>query len=63
MSDQVLKDRLGNVLGKISTASDGTLIIKDRLGNVKGKYDPKTNKTKDRLGNVIGTGNLLTTLL
>lgn len=63
MADQTLKDKLGNILGKISTASNGILTIKDKLGNVKGSFDPKTNKTKDKLGNVIGSGNLLATLL
>ena len=63
MADQVLKDRLGNTIGKISTASNGVQTIKDKLGNTKGSYDPKSNKTKDKLGNTVGTGNLLTTLL
>lgn len=63
MANQVLKDRLGNTLGTISTASNGIQTIKDRLGNTKGSYDPKTNRTRDRLNRTVGTGNLLTTLL
>lgn len=63
MADQVLKDSRGNTIGKILTASNGVQTIKDRLGNTKGSYDPKTNKTKDRHGNTVGTGNLLTSLL
>jgi hypothetical protein len=63
VTDQVLKDKLGNTIGKISTASNGIQTIKDRLGNIKGSYDPKRNETKDKLGNTVGTGNLLTTLL
>lgn len=63
MADQVLKDKKGFVIGKISTAGNGIQAIKDEKGFVKGSYDPKSNKTKDSRGFVIGTGNLLTTLL
>jgi hypothetical protein len=63
MADQVLKDKLGHVLAKISTASNGIQTIKDSLGHVKGTYDPKADKTKDSLGRVIGSGNLLATLI
>jgi hypothetical protein len=63
MADQVLKDKKGYTIGRISTASNGTQTIKDAKGYSKGTYDPKTNKTKDAKGYVIGTGNLLTTLL
>ncbi len=37
--------------------------LKDAKGFVKGTYDPKTNKTKDKRGFTVGTGNLLMTLL
>lgn len=63
MADQVLKDKKGLTIGKISTASNGVQTIKDAKGIKKGTYDPKTNKTKDARGITIGSGNLLTTLL
>lgn len=63
MADQVLKDSKGHVIGKISTGSNGTLTIKDSQGHVKGTFDPKTNKTKDAKGHVVGSGNLLASLL
>lgn len=63
MADQVLKDKKGYTIGKISTASNGVQTIKDARGYTKGSYDPKTNKTKDARGFTVGTGNLLTTLL
>jgi len=63
MADQVLKDKRGVTIGKISTASNGVQTIKDPRGVKKGTYDPKTNKTKDARGVSIGSGNLLTTLL
>lgn len=63
MADQVLKDKTGHTIGKISTASNGVQTIKDETGHTKGTYDPKTNKTKDATGHTVGTGNLLATLL
>lgn len=63
MTDQVLKDKRGFVIGKISTGSNGIQTIKDARGFALGTYDPKTNKTKDKRGFVVGTGNLLTTFL
>ncbi len=63
MADQVLKDKRGFTIGKISTDSRGIQTIKDPRGFKKGTYDPKTNKTKDARGFSVGTGNLLTTLL
>ncbi len=63
MADQVLKDKRGRTIGKISTASNGVQTIKDAKGRKKGTYDPKSNKTKDAQGRSAGTGNLLTSLL
>jgi len=63
MADQILKDKQGRTIGRISTASNGVQTIKDAHGRRKGAYDPKSNKTKDAQGRSVGTGNLLTTLL
>jgi hypothetical protein len=63
MSTQTLKDGRYNIIGYIETKSDGTQVIKDSHYNIKGYYDPKTNKTKDSRYNIVGEGNLLTTLL
>jgi len=63
MSEQILKDKLGNKIGSIKNLSDGKLEIRDKLGNKLGTYDPKRNETYDKLNNKIGSGNLLTTLL
>lgn len=62
MSDQVLRDRAGNRIGTISTASDGIQTARDRAGNRLGTYDPRTNVTRDRAGNRVGDGNLLGSL-
>ncbi len=63
MADQVLKDKQGHTIGRISTATNGVQTIKDSQGHTKGTYDPKTNRTKDSQGHSVGNGNLLATLL
>lgn len=63
MSTQDLRDRNGNLLGKINTLSNGKFELRDRVGNLKGTYDPKQNETRDRVGNLVAKGNMLTTLL
>ena len=52
MAEQVLKDRNGNKVGVIEIRSDGTQIGKDKNGNRRGEYNPKTNTTKDKNGNI-----------
>ena len=58
-----LKDRLGNTYAMIHGRPDGKLEIRDHLGNLQGTYDHRTDKTYDKLGNAIGGGNLLATLV
>lgn len=62
MADQFLRDRRGNLLGRI-TFFGGKYFIYDARGNRKGQYDPKINATFDASGNRVGMGNLLATLL
>lgn len=63
MSERILKNKLGNKIASIKTHPDGKQELKGKLGNKLGTFDPKTNKTYNKLGNTIGSGNLLTTLL
>lgn len=63
MSRQTLKDNHNNIIGYIDSKTDGTLVLKDAHNNIRGYYDPRTNRTKDSHNNMIGTGNLLGTLL
>ncbi len=60
---QTLKNQLGVILATISTDSKGIQTIRDPLGVILGTYDPKTNTTRNFLGQIVGTGNLLTTLI
>ena len=58
-----LRDRNGNLLGRIQKTSESRVEIRDRNGNLKGYYNPKQNETRDQNGNLVGHGNLLTSLL
>jgi hypothetical protein len=63
MTDQILKDNKGHIIGKITTSLSGVQTLKDAKGYTKGTYDPKANITKDTKGQKVGSGNLLITLL
>lgn len=62
MATQVLKNKQGNCIGEIREQSRW-FVPHDKCGNRLGEYDPKANVTKNKQGNQVGTGNLLTTLL
>lgn len=63
MTHQDLRNRQGHLLGRISTSKDGQLELSDPKGHLKGTYDPKRDFTRNRMGHVVGRGNLLATLL
>lgn len=63
MTDQILKDSRGLIIGRIKTAADGKQTIHDAQGLIRGRYDPKSNRTLDAHGLFYGNGNLLTSVL
>ena len=63
MSEHILKNKIGNKIGSIKTHTDGKQELRSKNGNKLGTYDPKWNRTLDKNGNTVGSGNLLTTLL
>lgn len=63
MSMHDLRDRNGNLLGRIYTLSDGKQELRDSNGNLKGHYNPKSNETRDHNGNLVARGNMLSSLL
>ena len=60
--EEVLRDRYGNMLGKIED-NGREMIVRNKFGNKCGTYEKSTNTTRDRYGNKVGTGNLLVALL
>jgi hypothetical protein len=63
MSTHDLRDRNGNLLGRINTLSDGRQELRDRNGNLKGHYNLHSNETRDQNGNLVARGNMLSSLL
>jgi hypothetical protein len=63
MADQIVKDPSGQELGKIREMEFGKLKAYDRLDAELGTYDPVTDKTYDRMGLEVGTGNQLRLLI
>jgi len=63
MGEQVVRDRLGKTLARIRKLPDGRFELRDRLGKTLGYYDEKRDQTRDGLGNLLGYGNLLGTLI
>lgn len=62
MQPQELRDRTGRLLGTLYVQSD-CQELRDRTGSYLGTFDAKANETRDRNGRLVGSGNLLMTLL
>ena len=63
MAKETLKDPLGQILATIETDRNGNQTIKEYMGKILGVYYKKENKTRNYLGQIVGTGNLLTSLI
>lgn len=63
MADQIVKDPSGKELGTIREMEFGKLKAYDSLQTELGTYDPASDKTYDRLGLEVGTGNQLHLLI
>lgn len=57
-----LRDRAGSILGWIE-AVGRLLQAKNRNGSIVGWYDPRTNQTRDKIGSIVGSGDLLAALI
>jgi hypothetical protein len=58
----MLRDRYGEKLGELVFKGSRTT-LRDRYGYKLGSYDSDTNLTRDTYGNLVGKGDLLTSLL
>jgi hypothetical protein len=63
MNRRTLKDNQFRTIGFVDTDANGKETLRDPQFRIKGYYDPKTNQTKDAQFRLIGTGNILTSLL
>lgn len=62
MADQILRDRNSRIIGRIEDRPNEQ-IIRDANSRIKGRYDKRTNTTRDESGRIVGTGNLLASLI
>ena len=62
MSVHELRDRTGRLLGTIDVRSNRQE-LRDRTGTYLGTYDSSCDQTRDRDGRLVGSGNLLMTLI
>lgn len=63
MSDELIKDARGNVLGSIETAANGGQVLRDADGRVRGHYDPSSDHTRGPDQRILAKGNVLRTLI
>lgn len=63
MNRRTLKDNQFRTIGFIDTDPKGKETLRYPQFRIKGYYDPKTNQTKDAQFRLVGTGNILTSLL
>lgn len=63
MGTQILKDAHYQVVGFIDTHPDGSQTGKNSHYQVVGYYDPRGNVTKDSHYRVVGSGNLIASLI
>lgn len=63
MKEIILRDNLSRVIGVITIDNRGIQTLRTQLGEVLGTYDPNSNLTRTFLGQIVGSGNLLTMLI
>ena len=63
MTEQVIKDFYGRIIGYVEEDKFGNKIVKDFYKRVLGKYDKNLNVTKDFYGRIIGRGDVSVSLI
>jgi hypothetical protein len=62
MASQDLRDRYGNVIGKV--VERGTIReAYSRRGTFLGRYDSRSNETRDARGSLVGKGDFTSSLI
>jgi hypothetical protein len=60
--ESIIRDRSGNRIGSISD-NGHQLIGRDRNGNILAYFDKASNSTRDRNGNRVAEGNILSSFI
>ena len=63
MTDKILRDRNGSVIGITKDAMDGIVELTDGSGTLLGFYNSVEDETRDSSGALVGNGNMLLILL
>jgi hypothetical protein len=64
MSREIVRDRVGRVLGWYeSNGVSGRIDARDSAGRWLGYYDKKLNETRDAAGRLLAKGNVLPSLI
>jgi hypothetical protein len=63
MSNETIRDARGNIRGIVITLPDGMRRITTPAGSPLGYYDPRQNRTYTATGGIVGSGDLLMSLL
>lgn len=58
-----LRDHDNCVIGTRRTFLDGRVELRDPDNRLLGRYDPDTDTTRDNFGRIVGTGDLLASLI
>ena len=63
MAIQQIRNAQGHLIGTITDGAGGQQDARDAQGKYRGSFDPRTNVTRNASGRVVGTGNLLASLI
>ena len=58
MTEEVVREFSGKIIGYIQTDSSGNKIIRDFYRRVLGRYDKATNTTRDFYNRIIARGDM-----
>ena len=62
MNRQELRDGSYRLLGWLEQVGD-RIEARDYTGQLRGWYEPRSDQTRDRSGALVGTGNMLSSLI
>ena len=63
MSETVIKDFYGKILGKIEVQSNGDKVVKDFYGRILGYYRKSQDITTDFYGRIVARGDAAASLI
>ena len=62
MTVQEIRNKSGQLIGRIESGGSETLELRDHSGTLLFTYNASANETRDARGSLVGHGNLLASL-